>query len=351
MPAIFDQEKTWIIAEAGVNHNGSMELAKHLIDGAKKAGADAVKFQLFDPEKLTSKAAPLAAYQVKNQQNATTDSQQELLKALALPPETFRELQQYAVQQEILFLCTPFDEGSARFLHEELQLPCLKISSGELTNLPFLEMLSGLNTPILLSTGMGTLDEVHQAVAALRKMHQAPLGLLHCVSSYPAPVEAVNLRAMKTLQHAFPDCVIGYSDHTLDKHVSLAAVALGARIIEKHFTLDTTLPGPDHKASLTVDELTLMIRQIREIEHALGDGIKRPQSCEMDCIAVARKSLVAARDLPAGHVLLAEDIVIKRPGTGIAPARLGQLIGVRLPMAVSQDALLPTDLLAALARH
>lgn len=343
--AVFDTTRCFIIAEAGVNHNGSMEMAKALIDGAAQAKVDAVKFQLFNPEKLTSKVAPMAAYQQRNNENAGVDSQQALLKSLALPDEAFRELQAYANQRGILFLCTPFDEESALFLHHELKLPALKISSGELTNIPFLEMLGDLNTPVMLSTGMGTLEEVRQAVDAVWKKNRAPLGLFHCVSSYPAPTDAINLHAMATLREAFPECVIGYSDHTLGTHIPAAAVALGARIIEKHFTLDKTLPGPDHQASLTVEELGGMVRQIREVEAGLGDGVKRPQSCELDCINVARKSLVAARDLTAGHVLGREDIAIKRPGTGISPAMLGQVLGQALPAAVQADELLPEALL------
>jgi N,N'-diacetyllegionaminate synthase len=343
--AVFDTEKVFIIAEAGVNHNGSMDMAKALIDGAARAQADAVKFQLFDPEKLTSKVAPMAAYQQRNNEDAQVASQQDLLKSLALPPEAFRELQHYAQQQGIMFLCTPFDEDSALFLHHELKLPCLKISSGELTNLQFLEMLGDLNTPVILSTGMGTLEETLQAVNAVWKQNKAPLGLLHCVSAYPAPIEAINLRAINTLAEAFPECVVGYSDHTLGVHIPVAAVALGARIIEKHFTLDKTLPGPDHQASLTVEELCDLVTQIRQVASALGDGVKRPQPCELDCINAARKSLVAANDLPAGHILTREDIAIKRPGSGISPSLLEQVLGLPIPAALAQDALLPPSLL------
>ena len=253
---VFDTPKTFIIAEAGVNHNGDLTLAKALIDGAKKAGADAVKFQLFQPEKLASQYTPLAAYQANQQTNgdSTLKTQVDLLNELSLSTEAFAELQAYCKQQNILFLCTPFDEDNAAYLHEQLHLPALKISSGEVTNLPFLRYLSALNTPIILSTGMATLSEVEQAVAALRcvqgqtsrndevvnhlsdggieasrcTQHQAPLALLHCVSSYPAPCEAVNLKAMHTLQQHFPDCIIGYSDHTLGLEISLAAVRVGS---------------------------------------------------------------------------------------------------------------------------
>jgi N,N'-diacetyllegionaminate synthase len=347
MQPVFDTPQTFIIAEAGVNHNGDLNLAKQLIQGAKSAGADAVKFQMFEPEKLASKATPLATYQADRQEDGQSGSktQVDLLKTLSLPREAFAELQAYCQQLDILFLCTPFDEGSAQALHTDLRVPTFKISSGEVTNLPFLRLLSRLNVPVMLSTGMATLDEVRQAVAALESVHQPPLGLLHCVSSYPAPAEAVNLNAIQTLQATFPHCVIGYSDHTLGVHIPVAAVAKGARIIEKHFTLDKTLPGPDHKASLSVEELKAMVRAIRETEQALGDGIKQPHAVEADCIRVARKSLVARYDLPAEHLLTEQDLLAKRPGTGISPALLERIVGKRLPQKVHQDELLPLELL------
>jgi N,N'-diacetyllegionaminate synthase len=342
MPPVFDTTHIFVIAEAGVNHNGSPELARRLIDGARSAGADAVKFQMFDPGKLASRATPLAAYQARQ---GEAETQVDLLASLALSPETFRDLQTYCEQSGILFLCTPFDEESARFLWVELGVPTLKISSGEVTNLPFLRYLSELGSPVMLSTGMSTLSEVQDAVNALRSREPLPLGLLHCVSAYPAPAEAVNLNALHTLHQAFPDCVIGYSDHTLGLHIPVAAVSKGARIVEKHFTLDKTLPGPDHQASLSVEELTMMIQAIRETEAALGDGIKRPHPIEADCIRVARRSLVARHDLPAQHILTEADLVAKRPGTGISPALLEYILGKKLPQPVSQDELLPVILL------
>jgi N,N'-diacetyllegionaminate synthase len=344
--AIFQSNQTFIIAEAGVNHNGDIQLAKALIDLAVRSGANAVKFQLFDPETLTSNATPLAAYQQQNASGTAPKSQRELLTELALPLEAFPDLQAYAEQQGILFLCSPFDEASAQYLHHQLKLPCLKIASGEITNLPFLEMLGELNTPLILSTGMSTLVEIQTAVQAVWKVNKVPLGLLHCVSAYPAPTEAVNLKAMATIQEAFPDCIIGYSDHTLGTHISIAAVALGARIIEKHFTLDKTLPGPDHKASLSVEELQTMVYAIREIEQALGDGVKQPQPCEQDCIQVARKSLVSRYDLPKGHRLTLADLVAKRPGTGISPVYLQELVGKQLNQPVKQDELITLEMIA-----
>jgi N-acetylneuraminate synthase len=346
--AIFDTPQTFIIAEAGVNHNGDLNLARQLIDGAFEAGADAVKFQLFEPSLLASQFAPLAVYQAMASEKPAL-SQLELLRGLALAPKDFIELQAYAQKVGILFLCTPFDEKSADFLHTELKLPCLKLGSGELTNLPYLSMLGRLNTPLILSTGMGTLAEIKTAVACVQEASllgaDAPIALTHCVSAYPAPFNALNLHACQTMAQAFPNCVVGYSDHSPGIHASVAAVALGARIIEKHFTLDKTLPGPDHQASLTVEELKMMIQQIRDIEIALGDGNKAPQPIELDCLQVARKSLVAAHNLPVGHRLTAKDILIKRPGTGIPPAGLEKLIGLTLLQSIQEDALFPTELL------
>jgi N,N'-diacetyllegionaminate synthase len=344
---IFDIPKTFIIAEAGVNHNGSIDLAKQLIDAASKAGASAVKFQLFNPEQLTSKVAPLAEYQAQGSGEA--ENQLDMLNALALLPEDFRVLQAYAKQKNILFLCSPFDDESARYLHEELKLPCIKLGSGELTNIPLLQKIAAWKTPIILSTGMANLKETQEAVACIQKSsplgEQHPLAILHCTSSYPAPFESLNLKACQTLAQHFPHCVVGYSDHSEGIHASIAAVALGVRIIEKHFTLDKNLPGPDHKASISVEELSALVQQIRDIEIALGSGVKEPHPIEQDCTQVARKSLVAARHLPAGHCLTSNDILVKRPGIGIPPAKFDQLIGLTLAQAIQEDALFPDELL------
>lgn len=340
-----------IIAEAGVNHNGSMTMAKELIDGAKLAGADAVKFQLFDPDKLTAKSAPMAQYQ-QQRSDEGVQSQKDLLASLVLKPAQFTELAEYAANVGILFLCTPFDAESAEFLVHELGVPCLKLSSGEVTNLPMLRALSALNCPVLLSSGMANLAEVHAAVEGLQSVNPVDIGLFHCVSAYPAPLDAINLKAMQTMAKAFPQFPVGYSDHSLGLTMPIAAVALGARLIEKHFTLDTTLAGPDHAASLTVAELTDMVREIRVVDAALGSGIKSPHSCEKDCIAVARRSLVAAKDLPKGHILSLDDIVAKRPGTGISPMLIDRLIGLPLPEAIAGDTLFPQSLLdASLLTH
>ena len=347
---VFDTPKTFIIAEAGVNHNGSMDLAKQLIEAAAKAGADAVKFQLFNPEQLTSKVAPLAEYQAQGSGDA--ENQLDMLNALALSPEDFGILQAYAKQNHILFLCSPFDDESARYLHETLNLPCIKLGSGELTNIPVLQKLAAWKAPLILSSGMANLAETQDAVDCIQKSSpigkQHPIAILHCTSSYPAPFESLNLKACKTLAEHFPDCVIGYSDHSEGIHASIAAVALGARIIEKHFTLDKNLPGPDHKASISVDELSALVHQVRDIEVALGSGIKEPHPIELDCTQVARKSLVAAHDLPSGHQLSAADILVKRPGTGIPPADLKKLIGLTLTQPIQEDGLFPTELLSSI---
>lgn len=336
-------DRTFIIAEAGVNHNGSLDMARSMIDAAVAAGADAVKFQLFDPQALTTSKVPMAQYQRSGGEQMGVDSQQALLARLALPKEAYEALQEYAQQKGILFLCTPFDDASAKYLCETLRLPYLKIASGEVTNLPFLKRLASYSLPIILSTGMSTLTEIEAAVAAIRSQSEVPLALLHCVSAYPAPVDSLNLKAIQTLKAQFPDCTIGFSDHSLGIHMSIVAVALGARIIEKHFTLDKTLPGPDHKASLSISELADLVSTVREVEQALGDGVKSPQDCERDCMQVARKSLVMRYNRPSGYTLTENDVVIKRPGTGLAPSRLEEVIGKRLKAPVVEDELLTLE--------
>lgn len=346
-PPFFKPNHTYIIAEAGVNHNGDVALAKQLIDGAKEAGADAVKFQLFNPDVLTTEDTPLAAYQEANGGETGPKSQRELLSALALSQKDFQDLYDYATQTGIQFLCSPFDEDSARFLIKDLALPCIKLSSGELTNLPFLKMLSGYDTPVILSTGMATMAEVETAVKTVYNKHRQELALLHCVSSYPTPLEQVNLRAMTSLENAFPDCIIGYSDHTEGITISLAAVALGARIIEKHFTLDKTLPGPDHKASLSVEELTEMIQDIRNIEKALGSGVKEPQPCEADCKRVARKRAISTTALTIGTPFSLDSVIMKRSDTGIPADEILQYEGWEVIQRVEPNKPLTKDMFRA----
>lgn len=326
----------FVIAEAGVNHNGDLALAKRLIDAAHAAGADAVKFQTFKAERLVTAAASKAAYQART--GSAAESQLAMLQRLELSPGMHVELQAHCQATGILFLSTPFEEVSADLL-DQLGLPLFKIPSGEITNLPFLAYLARKGRPLILSTGMSTLGEVEAAVTTIAAAGQPPLALLHCVTQYPAPVAEINLRAMATLAAAF-GLPVGYSDHTTGTHISLAAVALGACIIEKHFTLDRTLPGPDHAASLEPVELHALASAIRDVEAALGDGRKRPMPCEAECARVARKSLVAAHDLQAGARLSASDMAIKRPGTGLAPALGAHLLGLTLACDLPADTVL-----------
>lgn len=331
----------FLIAEAGVNHNGDLELARRLVDAAAEAGADAVKFQTFSADRLATAAAPQADYQRRN--TGIEESQRAMLHRLELTAEAHRELMARCRERGILFLSSPFDEDSADFL-EELGVPAFKIPSGELTNVPFLAHVARKGRPLIVSTGMATLDEVRPAVETIRQAGSPPLALLHCVSSYPAQPADVNLRAMATLREAFA-VPVGFSDHTAGTDIALAAVALGANILEKHLTLDRTLPGPDHLASLEPDEWIAMVVALRRIEAALGDGRKRPAPSEADAARVARKSLVAAGDLPAGCVLRRDHLAIRRPGTGLPPGRLESVLGRRLRRALAAGAVLTEDLL------
>lgn len=339
--AVGPGQPCFVIAEAGVNHNGDVGQARRLIDVAVEAGADAVKFQTFRSEAVVSAAAPKAAYQ-----RATTgaaESQLEMVRRLELPFEAFRELRAYAREAGIVFLSTPFDQESADFL-ASMDVPALKVASGEITNLPFLEHLARKGKPMLVSTGMSDLEEVRAAVEAIRAAGNAEIALLHCVSNYPAQAASSNLRAMETMRTKL-GVPVGLSDHTLGIEVSLAAVALGACILEKHFTLDRDLPGPDHKASLEPGELKALVAGIRTVESALGDGIKQPVEEERETRAVARRSLVAARDLPAGTVLTEDAVAILRPGTGLPPSARASVLGKRVRRAVSAGTPITADLL------
>lgn len=339
---------TYIIAEAGVNHNGDRDMAFALVDAAADAGADAVKFQTFDADKLAALSAPKAAYQ--KQQTDAAESQRAMLKKLELPRAWHRDLQVRAKNWGIEFLSTAFDEDSLAFL-TTLDIPLFKIPSGELTNSPLLWKFARTGKPLILSTGMATLDEVEEALAVIghgmhfdaeprtlqdaldywqqqdcRRAVAVRVSLLHCTSQYPAPLEAINLRAMDTLANAF-GMPVGYSDHTKGTLIAVAAVARGATIIEKHFTLDNTLPGPDHKASLEPAELTQMVAQIRDLEKALGDGKKAPHPCELDTRTAARQQVVAAHDITAGAILERNDLTTARCGRGLPPHTLWKLVG------------------------
>ena len=300
----------FVIAEAGVNHNGRLRIAKKLVDVAVEAKADAVKFQTFKTEKLVSVAGK---------------SQREMLKRLELSEEAHGELWDYCKKRRILFLSTPFEEESADFL-EQLGVSAFKISSGELTNLPFLAHLARKGRPLILSTGMSVLEEVREAVEVIRREGNDQLALLHCVSSYPAQPSEANLRVIHTLQKVF-EVPVGYSDHTMGIEVALAAVALGACVIEKHVTLNRRLPGPDHHASLEPLELKALVRGIRAVEPALGDGRKEPAPSERPTAAVARKSLVALKTIAAGSQLTPDLVAIQRPGTGLPPMMLPRVLG------------------------
>ncbi len=305
-----------IIAEAGVNHNGDPGRAREMVAAAAAAGADLVKFQAFDSTSLAASGAATAPYQA-----ATTGetSQVALLEELELGTDDFAALAKTCQDQGIGFLCTPFGAEQAGALLA-LGMDYIKVASGELTNAPALRAFGGLGRPILLSTGMATLDEVGEALATLEAAGADEITLLHCTSLYPAPIETVNLRAMVTMAETFGRPV-GYSDHSLGDHVAVAAVALGACVIEKHFTLDRSLPGPDHAASLEPDELAAMVGRLRETAAALGDGVKRPAPGELETAALVRRSWHAARDLAAGTRLTVEDVVLKRPADGLAPDR------------------------------
>ncbi len=330
----------FVIAEAGVNHNGAIDLAHKLIDMAASAGVDAIKFQTFDPKLLATPQAMRAAYQVENLGEA--GSQLNMLEKLTLPLDAYSSLKQHAEDAGLVFLSTPFDTDSAAFLHE-LGVPAFKVSSGDLTNLPFLQHLARYQLPLLISTGMATMAEVAATVERLQASNQAPLALLHCVSQYPSAPEDSNLLAMVRMREQFR-VPTGWSDHTMGHDVTVAAVALGAEIIEKHITLDRQLPGPDHRASLEPAELQAMMRAIRAVESALGDGVKKPVSTELPVAELGRRSLYWRVNLPSGTVVDASHFISLRPATGISPMEQDALIGRTLSRDVAHyDFVRPTD--------
>lgn len=337
------QKGVFIIAEAGVNHNGNIDIAKRLVDAAVKAGADAVKFQTFVPEELVTREADRAAYQQINMPGRQ-ETQLEMIRRLALGYEQFCELKAYCDEAGIVFLSTPFDYYSADFL-DDLGVPIFKIASGELVNYPFLRYLAAKKKPLLLSTGMATLGEVEEALEVVQCAGGNEITLLHCISNYPASYDEVNLRAMLTLEHAF-GLPVGYSDHTEGIEIAVAAVALGACVIEKHFTLDRHMEGPDHKASLEPDELAAMVRAIRNVEKAMGDGRKRPTVSEKEIMKVARRSLVASRDIKAGEIITEDKLAVKRPGTGIPPKMWDLIIGRRARVDIPADTVLTWDMVS-----
>ncbi len=332
-------KKAFIIAEAGVNHNGSLTIAKKMINVAAEAGADAIKFQTFQAERVVSRHAPKAEYQ--KEKTAKGESQFEMIKKLELDAAAHQELIACCEREGIRFLSTPFDRESINLL-DRLGLDIFKVPSGEITNLPYLRKIGSLKKAVILSTGMADLSEIRDALDILTGAgaRLAEITVLHCNTAYPTPFEDVNLHAMLTIKTEFPGVKIGYSDHTPGIEASIAAVAMGATVIEKHFTLDKNMEGPDHKASLEPNELKAMVTAIRNIEIALGNGIKKPTPSELKNKSVVRKSIVAARYIRKGEVFSEENITVKRPGNGISPMRWNEMIGKRASKNYKQDDLI-----------
>ena len=322
-------KKVIIIAEAGVNHNGSLEKAKLLIDAASEAGVDFVKFQSFKAHKLVSPDAQKADYQKKNI-GSNDDNQFQMLRELELSEKDHDELLDYCNQKNVAFFSTAFDVDGLSYL-DSLGLNLFKVPSGEITNYPYLRKLAELGKPVILSTGMSNLKDIERALEVLEQgIDRSMITILHCNTEYPTPMEDVNLKAMTTIESHF-NTSVGYSDHTMGIEVPIAAVALGARVIEKHFTLNRELPGPDHKASLEPDELIEMVRTIRNIEQAIsGSGIKEPSSSEKRNISIARKSIHSKKDLKKGSILKEEDLIPLRPGDGISPMEWENIVGKEL---------------------
>jgi N-acetylneuraminate synthase len=354
--------KTFLIAEAGVNHNGSIDMARKLVDAAVMAGADAVKFQSFVASSIVTAGASKAEYQITN--TGSQESQLEMLKKLELSHSQQRELHQYCQRSGIQFLSTPFDNASLNFLTVDLGLETIKVGSGELTNAPFLFEVARLAKNIILSTGMSTIDEVTDALGVIafvmtdsknpsvssfksalassegRKAVTSKVTLLHCTTDYPTVPSDVNLRAMLTLREKF-DCQVGFSDHSVGIHLAVAAVAMGATVIEKHLTIDRDLPGPDHKASLEPNEFKSLVDQVRDLENAFGDGTKRPTEVELKNKKIARRSLVALKAIKTGDVFTSENISIKRPGTGRSPFEYWSLLGTKATSDIAENDLIP----------
>lgn len=326
----------FIIAEAGDNHNGRFDLALQLVDKAVEAGADCVKFQTFVTENVISKFAEKAEYQIES--TGAGESQYEMVKKLELSFDQFREIQAYCKKKGILFLSTPFDLDSIKFL-EEIHIPFFKIPSGEITNLPYLIKIANTGKDVILSTGMSTIEEIGNALKILRQNGAGKITLLHCNTEYPTPYEDVNLRAMDTLRKTF-GVEVGYSDHTKGIEVPIAAAALGAVIVEKHFTLDCNMEGPDHQASLEPEELKQMVVGIRNIEKTLGSDEKFPTESERKNISIARKSIVAGRNIKKGELLTEKNLSVKRPGDGISPMEWYNVIGTEAVRDFGEDELI-----------
>ena len=327
---------TLIVAEAGVNHNGSIELAKKLADKAKEIGADIVKYQTAKPQNLVSRYAKMAVYQMQN--IGVEESQYSMLSKLTLPFDAFYEIYDHCRKIGIQFLSTPFETDSIDFL-SGFDMPFWKIPSGEITNLPYLIKIAKTEKPVVLSTGMANLDEVRAAIEILKNNGTSRITVLQCNTQYPTPYEDVNLNAMLTMKNEF-GVNVGYSDHTLGIEIPIAAVAMGATVIEKHFTLDRNMEGPDHKASLEPAEFKTMINSIRNVEVAMGDGIKKTSRSEAENIVVVRKSIIAKRDIKKGEILTDENITTKRPGCGISPMKWYEVIGTMAKRDFTEDELI-----------
>jgi len=331
----------FIIAEAGVNHNGDVNLARKLIDVAKEAGADAVKFQTFKAEEVVTRSAEKARYQKET--TPSEQSQYDMIKKLELSGEDFKHLSAYAQEKGILFLSSPFDKGSVNLL-SELGVAAFKVPSGEITNFPLLKYVAKKGKPIILSTGMATQGEVGEALGVIKEEGIEDIILLHCVTSYPAKIDDMNLKAMETLRDTFK-LPAGLSDHSLGLTIPIAAVALGACVVEKHFTLDKNLPGPDHRASLEPDELKQMVTAIRDVERAMGDGIKRPTKDEEENKKVARRSIVARADIPKTAIITEEMLTTKRPGIGIEPKYMNSIVGRKAKRNIKEGSILTWNMI------
>lgn len=330
------KKPVYIIAEAGVNHNGELRLARRLTAAAAVAGVDAVKFQTFKADRLVRRQAVKAAYQLQTTDSA--ENQHQMLRRLELSENAHHDLVRLCSELDLEFLSTPFDQESAFFL-KELGLECFKVSSGDLTNVPLLRFLAESGKRVIVSTGLAELREVEACVDILVKagLKTENLTLLHCTTSYPTPFEEANLLAITTLKKEFAEIAIGFSDHTPGVEASLAAIALGATVIEKHFTLDKNLPGPDHRASLEPDELGALVAGIRRVEAALGDGCKKPRPVEIANLNVARKSIVAACDIASGEMFTENNLTVKRPGDGLSPLKWDDVLGLRAKRAFKAD--------------
>ena len=327
----------FIIGEAGVNHNGRLDLAKKLVDAAAKAGVDAVKFQFFKSEKVVTEKAEMAEYQKENLQS--NESQVEMLKKLELNEENHKILKDYAGKKGLIFLSTPHSGNEAVDALEKMDMAAYKLGSGDLTNKPFLEHVAKTNKPIFLSTGMGTMEEVKKAISWIKKVGNDKVIALHCTSNYPCPYDEVNMNAMKTMMQEL-DCLVGYSDHTMGTEIPVLARAMGACLVEKHFTLDKSMEGPDHVASADPKELEFIVNSIRNIEKAFGWQEKKPNKSEIEIMKGLRKSIVSERDIKKGKRIEPTDLFIKRPGTGIQPEEYDQVIGKKSKVDIKKDTLI-----------